>query len=181
MGYEIAGGLGVRMAKDNEPGEVYVLVGDGSYVMLHSELLTSIQENKKITIILFDNHGYQCIRNLQESQGSLGFGNEFRYRNLKTGQLDGNYIPINFCQYGESLGAKTFYVDDENDLHPTLEKAKKEMRSCVIVLAVLPKTMSNGYQTWWRVEVASVSASSKVCNAQAEMKKKMEEIKQYIS
>lgn len=176
MGYEVAGGLGIRMAKENDSGEVYVLVGDGSYLMLHSELLTSIQENKKITVIVFDNHGYQCIRNLQEAHGSNGFGNEFRFRNPKTNQLDGQYIPINFCQYAAALGAKTFYADSEGDLQTALKKAKQESSTCVIVLAVLPKTMSQGYNAWWRVGIAEVSESVHVQKAFADMCEQLEKV-----
>lgn len=179
MGYEVAGGLGVRLAKENSPGEVYVLVGDGSYIMLHSELLTSIQENKKITVILFDNHGYQCIRNLQEANGSQGFGNEFRYRNAKTGKLDGNYIPIDFCQYAAALGAKTFSANSEEGLTSALEQAKLQTQTCVIVLAIHPKTMTNGYECWWRVGVADVSKSKEVLEAYENMCVEVEKVRAY--
>lgn len=178
MGYEVAGGLGVRLAK-GDSGEVYVLVGDGSYIMMHSELLTSIQENKKITLILFDNHGYQCIRNLQEAHGSQGFGNEFRHRHPQTGQLNGDYLAIDFCQYAAALGATSFYAPTHDEFDKALQAARKEKRSCVIVLPVLPKTMSSGYQTWWRVGVAATSRSSQVSQAYAEMTQQLETIKAY--
>lgn len=179
MGYEVAAGLGVRLAKENTPGEVYVLVGDGSFVMMHSELLTSIQEHKKITIILFNNHGFQCIRNLQESQGSQGFGNEFRYREDKTRKLSGNYLPIDFCKYAEGLGAKTFFVDVYEQLAVAIESARNEECSTVIVLPILPKTMSNGYQTWWRVGVAEVSNSEEVAKAHQVMKEQLKQVREY--
>lgn len=180
MGYEVAAGLGVRLAKADEPGEVYVFVGDGSFVMLHSELLTCIQEHKKITIILFDNHGYQCIRNLQESNGSKGFANEFRFRNQQTGQLSGDYLPIDFCQYAAALGAKTFYSQSYDEFQSSLEAAKQETRSCMIVLPVLPKTMSHGYQTWWRVGVAEVSRSPAVNLAYESMCKELNNINELV-
>ncbi|TAK71909.1 MAG: 3D-(3,5/4)-trihydroxycyclohexane-1,2-dione acylhydrolase (decyclizing) [Gammaproteobacteria bacterium] len=179
MGYEVAGGLGVRLAKENSAGEVYVLVGDGSYVMSHSELLTSIQEKKKITVIIFNNHGYQCIRNLQEAHGSKGFGNEFRYRNLTTNRLDGDYIPIDFCQYAAALGAKTFYAKAEDSFQSALMEAKQSTQTCVIVLAVLPKTMTHGYQTWWRVGVAEVSQSNEVQEAYMGMCEEVEKVRVY--
>ncbi|CEG57076.1 3D-(3,5/4)-trihydroxycyclohexane-1,2-dione acylhydrolase (decyclizing) [Legionella fallonii] len=179
MGYEVAAGLGVRLAKENHSGEVYVLVGDGSFIMMHSELLTSIQEHKKITIIIFNNHGFQCIRNLQESNGSQGFGNEFRYRQDKTNRLTGDYLPIDFCKYAEGLGAKTFFVDSYDQLEGTLEVARNEKQSSVIVLPVLPKTMSNGYQTWWRVAVAEVSNSEEVNNAHQAMKHQLKQVREY--
>lgn len=179
MGYEVAAGLGVRLAKESTPGEVYVLVGDGSFVMMHSELLTSIQEQKKITVIIFNNHGFQCIRNLQESNGSQGFGNEFRYRNPHANRLSGDYLPIDFCQYAAGLGAKTFYADSYQQFETVLDAAKQEVVASVIVLPVLPKTMSQGYQTWWRVGVAEVSKSAAVTKAHQKMLNELEKVKPY--
>ncbi|KTD35232.1 myo-inositol catabolism protein IolD [Legionella moravica] len=179
MGYEVAAGLGVKLAKENTPGEVYVLVGDGSFIMMHSELLTCIQEQKKITIILFDNHGFQCIRNLQEGNGSNGFGTEFRYRNLETNRLTGQYLPIDFCQYAAALGAKTYFADSYQHLGEALKKAKEDLLANVIVLPVLPKTMSQGYQTWWRVGVAEVSSSDAVSKAYQQMNEQLEHVRLY--
>ncbi len=179
MGYEVAAGLGVRFAKENTPGEVYVLVGDGSFVMLHSELLTSIQEHKKMTILLFNNHGFQCIRNLQESHGSQGFGNEFRYREDKTNKLSGDYLPVDFCKYAEGLGAKTFFVESYEQLAGAMDAARNEKCSSVIVLPILPKTMSNGYQTWWRVAVAEISNSEQVAKAHQVMREQLKQVREY--
>ncbi|MCW8409298.1 3D-(3,5/4)-trihydroxycyclohexane-1,2-dione acylhydrolase (decyclizing) [Legionella sp. PATHC035] len=179
MGYEVAAGLGVRLAQANNKGEVYVLVGDGSFVMMHSELLTSIQEHQKMTIILFNNHGFQCIRNLQESQGSQGFGNEFRFREEQTHQLSGEYLPIDFCKYAEGLGAKTFFVDSYEQLPVALDAARHEKHSSVIVLPILPKTMSHGYQTWWRVGVAEVSNSVDVSHAHQAMRAQLKQVREY--
>ena len=179
MGYEVAAGLGVSLTKENTPGEVYVLVGDGSFIMMHSELLTCIQEQKKITIIIFDNHGYQCIRNLQEGNGSNGFGNEFRYRNSETNSLTGQYLPIDFCQYAAGLGAKTYFADTYQQLAESLKKAKEEPIATVIVLPVLPKTMSQGYQTWWRVGVAEVSCSDAVTKAHHQMNEQIDRVRFY--
>ncbi|HAU1150391.1 TPA: 3D-(3,5/4)-trihydroxycyclohexane-1,2-dione acylhydrolase (decyclizing) [Legionella pneumophila] len=179
MGYEVAAGLGVRIAKENQEGEVYVLVGDGSFIMMHSELLTAIQERKKITILIFDNHGFQCIRNLQEGNGSLGFGNEFRYREPTTNTLNGGYLPIDFCKYAEGLGAITYFAKSYEQLGSALESAKKQEKSTVIVLPVLPKTMSQGYKTWWRVGVAEVSQSALVSKAYQMMQEQIETVRQY--
>lgn len=179
MGYEVAAGLGVRMAKGDSPGEVYVLVGDGSFIMMHSELLTSIQEHKKITIIIFDNHGFQCIRNLQEGNGSQGFGNEFRYRDKLNNRLSGNYLPVDFCKYAAGLGAKTYSANTYEQLEIALKEAKLDQVTSVIVLPVLPKTMSKGYQTWWRVGVAEVSKSTDVLKAHDVMRENIETIRQY--
>jgi len=178
MGYEVAAGLGVRLAKENNAGEVYVLVGDGSFVMMHSELLTSIQEGKKITIILFNNHGFQCIRNLQESQGSQGFGNEFRYREAKTKKLSGDYLPIDFVKYAEGLGAKAFFADSYEQLAVVMHAARNEETSSVIVLPILPKTMSSGYQTWWRVGVAEISNSAEVTKAHQMMQEQLKQVRE---
>lgn len=164
MGYEVAAGLGVRLAKDSV-GEVYVLVGDGSFVMMHSELLTSIQEHKKITVVIFDNHGYQCIRNLQESKGSKGFGNEFRYRSAESKCLTGDYLAIDYCSYAQALGAKAFFAPSYERIEAAFDEAKREERTSVIIIPVLPKTMSPGYETWWRVAVAEVSNSEDVVAA----------------
>lgn len=179
MGYEVAAGLGVRLAKGKSPGEVYVLVGDGSFIMMHSELLTCIQENKKITILLFDNHGYQCIKNLQEANGSQGFGNEFRARQDETNRLTGKYLPIDFMSYAAGLGAKTFYADTWETLSSSLKAAKDEKGPVAIVLPVLPGTMSSGYQTWWRVGVAEISNSDKVTQAHQSMLEQLKKVRLY--
>ncbi len=100
MGYEVSGAFGAALA---EPArEVYALVGDGSYLMLHSELVTSLQEGRKITVLLFNNHGFQCIHNLQRGHGSDGFGNEFRYREEAVGTYTGGYLPIDFVSHARS-------------------------------------------------------------------------------
>ena len=103
MGYEIAGALGVKMARPDR--EVYAVVGDGSYLMLNHEIVTSVQEGRKITVVLLDNHGYQCIHNLQRSCGSAGFGNEFRHRDAGTGRLTGENVTVDFVANARSLGA----------------------------------------------------------------------------
>lgn len=160
MGYEVAGGLGAKIA--NPDSEVYVIISDGSFLMLNSELLTSIQEHCKINIILLDNYGFQCIKNLQMSKGSRGYGNELRYRNPKTKQLDGKYIPIDFAKYTESIGVKSYRVNSIEEFKNALKGAKKEKTSTLIEIKVKPGTMTHGYESWWRVGVASVSKSKKV-------------------
>lgn len=179
MGYEVAAGLGVRLAIGSDAGEVYVLVGDGSYLMLHSELLTAIQEHLKITIVLFDNHGYQCIKNLQMAHGSHGFGNEWRYRDQQSGRLDGNYLPINFYQYAEALGAKAFYADSYEHLSTAVEQAALEKTSSVIVVPVAPDSMSHGYNSWWRIAVANVSNVKAVEQAYQQQCEQCEVVKEY--
>ncbi len=172
MGYEVAGAFGVKLA---DPGrEVYALVGDGSFLMLHSELLTSLQEGCKITVILLDNHGYQCIHGLQRGHGSDSFGNEFRYRSAQTNRLTGDYMPISFTGYAGSLGAKTYSVNTIQELKNALVLAKQETISTLIEIKVLPGTGSSGYDSWWRVGVAEVSDSAKVRSSYEIMQEQVE-------
>lgn len=166
MGYEVAGGLGAKMA--SPASEVYVIISDGSFLMLNSELLTSVQERCKINIVLLDNCGFQCIRSLQMSKGSRGYGNELRYRNPKTKQLDGERIPVDFAQYAESLGVKGYRAHSIADLNDALASAKKEKGSTLIDIKVKPGTMTHGYESWWRVGVAEVSRSKRVTGAYKE-------------
>ncbi|GAA3333414.1 hypothetical protein GCM10020331_097360 [Ectobacillus funiculus] len=161
MGYEVAGALGIKMAEPDQ--EVYTIVGDGSYLMLHTELVTSIQEN--INILLFDNHGFHCIHNLQRGQGSEGFGNEFRYRVQESNSLTGDCLPIDFAANARSLGAKGYTVHTVEELREALEQAKKETVSTLIDIKVLPGTCTTGYEAWWRLGVAEVSTSENVQKA----------------
>ena len=160
MGYEIAGALGVKMAAPER--EIYALLGDGSYLMLNHEIVTSVQEGRKITLVLLDNRGYQCIHNLQKSCGSRGFGNEFRYR--QGPELSGDPVEVDFVANARSLGAKTFQVDSEAALVSALAAAKKEPGTCMIYVPIENRGGLPGY-SWWDVPVAEVSGSSAVLNA----------------
>ncbi|RTE10788.1 3D-(3,5/4)-trihydroxycyclohexane-1,2-dione acylhydrolase (decyclizing) [Paenibacillus whitsoniae] len=175
MGYEISGAFGVALAEPHR--EVYAIVGDGSYLMLHSELVTSLQEGRKFTILLFDNHGYQCIHNLQRSQGSDGFGNEFRYRDAGSNTLSGNYMPIDFSAHARALGAKAFKATNAEELRSALLAAKKETVTTLIEIPVVPGTNSGGYESWWNVGVPEVSVSPKVVAAHEEMSKRIQAAK----
>jgi len=155
MGYEIAGGLGAKLAM--EQGEVYVIVGDGSYLMLHSEILTALKEHVKINVILLDNSGYQCIKNLQMAHGSEGFGNEFRYREKNSGRLTGEITAVDFKKYAEALGVKAFHAADADEFREALRSTRNEKISTLIEVKVLPGTMTDGYHTWWRVGIPEVS------------------------
>jgi 3D-(3,5/4)-trihydroxycyclohexane-1,2-dione acylhydrolase (decyclizing) len=175
MGYEVSGALGVKLAEPDR--EVYALVGDGSYLMLHSELVTSLQEGYKITVLLFDNHGFQCIHNLQRAHGSEGFGNEFRYRSAETNRLTGEFMEIDFAAHARSLGAKGYTVRNMEELKEALERAKRETVSTLIDIKVLPGTNTEGYESWWRVGIAEVSASEKVQKAYEEMQRHLAAVK----
>jgi 3D-(3,5/4)-trihydroxycyclohexane-1,2-dione acylhydrolase (decyclizing) len=168
MGYEIAAALGAKMAAPDR--EVFALVGDGSYVMLHSELLTSIREGLKINVLVFDNSGFQCIDNLQVSQGITKYGNEWRRRDPKTGLLTGDPVPISFAGNGESYGARGFTVRTLEELRDAVRQALRETRSTVIDLKVTPKSMTGGYEAWWRVGTAEVSANPAVIEASRRQK-----------
>ncbi len=159
MGYEIPGGLGVKLA---EPGrEVVVMVGDGSYLMMNSEIVTAVGEGIKLTIVLVDNHGYQCILGLQRAVGVADFGNELRYRDQATKQLTGGYIPVDFVKHAESMGAHGIFARTADDLKKALNDARNADRVTVIVVPVDPEKRMPGMGTWWDVPVAEVSAEEK--------------------
>ncbi|ANP70847.1 3D-(3,5/4)-trihydroxycyclohexane-1,2-dione acylhydrolase (decyclizing) [Clostridium tyrobutyricum] len=172
MGYEIAGALGSKLAEPDR--EVYALVGDGSFLMLNSEITTAVQENAKITIIVFDNAAFGCINNLQMGNGIGSMCTEFRYRNEKSGRTDGNYIYVDFAKVGEGYGLKGYVAKTPEELRAALEDSKKQTRSCIIDAKVLPKTMAEGYKSWWHIGVASVSKSEVT---QASYKSRLERLK----
>lgn len=177
MGYEIAAALGSKLAEPSK--EVYAMVGDGSYLMLHSEMITSIQEKKKINIILFDNMSFGCINNLQMSQGIGSLGTEFRFRNEETGKLDGGLVPMDFAKAASAYGLKTYTVKSIEDLRNAIEDSKKQNVSTLIDIKVLPKTMTDGYESWWRVGVPEVSNKESVQNAYVDMEANIDKARKY--
>ena len=160
MGYEVNAALGVKLAEPER--EVYALVGDYAYMMLHSELPTSIAEGKKINVIVFDNMQGGCINNLEIGHGQGSYGTEFRFRNEKTGQLDGAYVPVDFAMNAASYGCKSYTAHTEEELIAAIEDAKTQKVSTLIDCKVMPKTMVHGYGDWWRVGIAQVSKSKKI-------------------
>ena len=160
MGYEVNAALGVKLAEPER--EVYALVGDYAYMMLHSELPTSIAEGQKINVIVFDNMQGGCINNLEIGHGQGSYGTEFRFRNEKTGQLDGAYVPVDFAMNAASYGCKSYTAHTEEELIAAIEDAKKQKVSTLIDCKVMPKTMVHGYGDWWRVGIAQVSKSKKI-------------------
>lgn len=163
MGYEIAGGLGAKMADSNR--EVYVMVGDGSYLMMSSEIVTSIQEGYKLTILVLDNHGFSSIGGLSQSVGSGGFGTDYRYRDSETGQLSGECIQVDFAANAKSMGAQAIRAVTRDDLQSALEEARGMDRTTVIVVEVDKEMRVPGYESWWDVPVAEVSESESVRSA----------------
>jgi 3D-(3,5/4)-trihydroxycyclohexane-1,2-dione acylhydrolase (decyclizing) len=159
MGYEIAGGLGAKMADPSR--EVYVMVGDGSYLMMSQEIITSIQEGYKLTIILLNNNGYASIGGLSKSLGTKGFGTVYKYRDKKTGQLTGNYLPVDLATNAESLGAIVIHTKSIDEFKQALADAKKENITTVIYIETDRDQRVDGY-AWWEVPVAEVSTVSSV-------------------
>jgi 3D-(3,5/4)-trihydroxycyclohexane-1,2-dione acylhydrolase (decyclizing) len=163
MGYEISGGLGVKMADPTR--EVYVMVGDGSYLMMAQEIVTSIQEGYKLNIVLLDNHGFSSIGGLSRACGSGGFGTEYRYR--RDGHLSGEYIATDLAANAASLGAQTVRVNDRDGLMKALEAARKSDRTSVIVIETDMNQRVPGYESWWDVPIAEVSQIPEVQKARA--------------
>ena len=177
MGYEIAGSFGVKLAKPDK--EVYAMTGDGSYLMLHTELVTSIQENQKINILLFDNSGFGCINNLQMGNGLDSFCTEFRKRNAVTGKMDGPVMTIDFAKVAEGYGAKTYSVRTMEELKAAIIDSKNQTVSTLIDIKVLPKTMTDGYESWWHVGVPEVSQNKNVENAFVDKEKNLRKARAY--
>jgi 3D-(3,5/4)-trihydroxycyclohexane-1,2-dione acylhydrolase (decyclizing) len=171
MGYEIAGGLGIKMASPER--EVYVMVGDGSYLMLSNEIITSIQEGFKLTIVLLDNHGYKSIGALSRSLGQEGFGS--RYVFPKDGALPGDEVgeavdnlPVDFAQNARSLGAEVFECATYDDFVRALADSKKTDRTTIIYIQNDRYVGVPGYESWWDVHTAEVSEMESVRKARKE-------------
>ncbi|MEM7368644.1 MAG: 3D-(3,5/4)-trihydroxycyclohexane-1,2-dione acylhydrolase (decyclizing) [Bacteroidota bacterium] len=172
MGYEIAGGLGAKMADPSR--EVYVMVGDGSYLMLSQEIITSIQEGFKLTLVLVDNRGFASIGGLSRSLGTQGFGTRYLYRDAESGQIGGDelaaevaaqrYLPVDLAKNAESLGAIVLKANDLNSLNKALLEAKSTDRTTVICVETDRYQGVEGY-AWWEVPVSEVSDSKEVQEA----------------
>jgi 3D-(3,5/4)-trihydroxycyclohexane-1,2-dione acylhydrolase (decyclizing) len=163
MGYEIAGGLGVKMADPSR--EVYVMVGDGSFLMMSSEIVTSIQEGYKLTIILLDNHGYSSIGGLSQSLGSEGFGTDYQRRSSQTGQLNGGPLPVDFAAITQAMGAHTVRAANYAELETALDAMKAVQCTGVIVVETDKEARVPGYECWWDVPVSEVSEMPSVRKA----------------
>ncbi|AVI84390.1 3D-(3,5/4)-trihydroxycyclohexane-1,2-dione acylhydrolase (decyclizing) [Pseudomonas syringae pv. tomato] len=177
MGYEVNAALGVKLAAPHR--EVFALVGDGSYMMLHSELATSIQERRKINVVLLDNMTFGCINNLQMEHGMNSFGTEFRFRNPQTGKLDGDFVPVDFAMSAAAYGCKTYKVSTAEQLHQALADARLQTVSTLIDIKVLPKTMIHKYLSWWRVGVAEVSTTGTTAQVYDTLNRQLAKARQY--
>ena len=169
MGYEIAGGLGVKMAAPER--HVYVMVGDGSYLMMAQEIVTSVQEGYPLIIVLVDSSGFASIGALSRSVGSRGFGTDFRLRNPDTRALDGPAFPIDLGINAESLGARLFRAHDRASLERALADARASDRTAVVHVTVDAAARVPGYGCWWDVAVSEVSEQKDVQNARREYEK----------
>ncbi|WP_392440430.1 3D-(3,5/4)-trihydroxycyclohexane-1,2-dione acylhydrolase (decyclizing) [Edwardsiella piscicida] len=177
MGYEIAAAIGAKLAMPQQP--VYAMVGDGSYMMLHSELQTAVQEAINITVLLFDNAGFGCINNLQMGHGMGSFGTENRRRNPQTGRLDGPLVRVDFAQNAESYGCRAWRVHDEISLLTALAESQRHPGPTLIDIKVLPKTMTHDYAAWWRTGDAQVATSPAVRDAAEQTQARVKSARQY--
>ena len=184
MGYEIAGGLGIKMA---DPGrEVYVMVGDGSYLMLSADIMTSVQEGYKLIIVLIDNHGFKSIGALSRSAGQTGFGTRFVYP--KNGVLPGDdagedvqTLPVDLAMNARSLGAHVIECETYDDFVTALRKAKETDRTTVVHIHNDRYESVPDYETWWDVPVAEVSEMDNVRAAREEWEKMRAKERYFLS
>lgn len=176
MGYEIAGAFGSKLAEPEK--EVYAMCGDGSYLMLHSELVTSVQEHKKINVLLFDNSGFGCINNLEMSNGIGNLATEFRFRD-ENGELLGDLVPIDFAKAASGYGVKTYTAKTPEELEAALLDSQKQTVSTLIDIKVLPKSMTDGYGAWWNVGVASTSQNEAVRAAYENKQENLKKARKY--
>ncbi len=167
MGYEIAASLGAKIAETDR--EVVAIVGDGAYTMLHTELLTAVQEGLKIIVVVLDNSGFHCIDNLQSSQGIVHFGNEWNRRDPSTGMLTGAPVAVDFAKNAESWGAVGLRARTVEEFRAAVRRALAEKGPVVIDAKVSPKSMTKGYESWWRVGTAEVSDNPAVVAAAREI------------
>jgi 3D-(3,5/4)-trihydroxycyclohexane-1,2-dione acylhydrolase (decyclizing) len=179
MSYEIPGALGAKMADPSR--EVYVFLGDGTYLLMPTEIATSVQEGLKLIIVLVDNHGFASIGGLSQSLGGGGFGTHFRRRNTASGQLDGDYLPVDYVANAQSLGAHAMKVKNLVELKTALQKAKTLDRTTVIVVETERELRVPGYDSWWDVVVAEVSPSASVREARASYEEARKKQRHHLS
>lgn len=165
MGYEIAGGLGVKLAAPDD--EVFVMVGDGSYLMLSSEIATAVQEGLKLIVVLLDSHGFRSIDSLSRAGGGRNRFNTFRLRDPATGELSGDNLALDFAANARSLGADAIVAHGATELEAALGAARRSSRTTVIVAEVDPRIVVPNYEAWWDVPIAEVSTSDAVRDARA--------------
>ena len=177
MGYEISGALGVKYAIGDR--DVYAMVGDGSFIMLHSELLTAVQEHKKINVCVFNNASFGCINNLQVGHGNDTLCTELRYRS-EDGELYGDFMPVDFAKIAEGYGCKAYTIHTIEEMKEAIKDAKKiEGVPVVFDIRVLPKSMTEGYGSWWRVGDTEVSENPRNLKAYADHLEHVKDARKY--
>ncbi|MBI4671026.1 MAG: 3D-(3,5/4)-trihydroxycyclohexane-1,2-dione acylhydrolase (decyclizing) [Chloroflexi bacterium] len=177
MGYEIPGGIGVKLAAPTR--EVFVIVGDGSYLMLPQEIVTCLREGIKLNIILIDNHGFQSIGGLSKAIGSGGFGTFYKYRGAN-GQYDGAPLPIDFAANARALGANVIVANDLPSLQAALEESKRAPRTTVVVIETDREARVPGYESWWDVPLAQVAEIEAVRQAAREYEEAKQRERYYL-
>jgi 3D-(3,5/4)-trihydroxycyclohexane-1,2-dione acylhydrolase (decyclizing) len=165
MGYEIPGGIGVALA--NPDRDVFVMVGDGSYLMMPTELVTAVQEGIKVVVVLVQNHGFASIGALSEQLGSQRFGTRYRYRSA-SGRLDGDVLPVDLAANAASLGVDVLVAQDRPSLEAALRKAKASDRTTVVHVETDPLVDAPPSESWWDVPVSEVSALESTARARTE-------------
>jgi 3D-(3,5/4)-trihydroxycyclohexane-1,2-dione acylhydrolase (decyclizing) len=178
MGYEIPGAMGVKMADPSR--EVYAFVGDGTYLMMPSEIVTAVQEGIKIIIVLVNNHGFASIGGLSQSLGSAGFGTRFRMRDSKSGQLDGEYLSVDFAANVRSLGAEAISACTIEEFKQALQDARKATKTTVIVVETEREVRVPSYDSWWDVAVAETSTMIDVKKARKEYEKALKKERYFL-
>ena len=178
MGYEIPGAMGVKMADPSR--EVYAFVGDGTYLMMPSEIVTAVQEGVKIIIVLVNNHGFASIGGLSQSLGSAGFGTRFRTRDSKSGQLEGDYLPVDFAANARSLGAHAINACNIDEFRAALQEARKARQTTVIVVETEREARVPGYDSWWDVAVAETSTMEDVQKARADYEEALKKERHFL-
>ncbi|HSL28254.1 MAG TPA: 3D-(3,5/4)-trihydroxycyclohexane-1,2-dione acylhydrolase (decyclizing) [Anaerolineales bacterium] len=178
MGYEIPGAIGVKMADPSR--EVYAFVGDGTYLMMPSEIVTSVQEGVKLIIVLVNNHGFASIGGLSQSLGSGGFGTRYRMRNPESGQLDGESLAVDFAANARSLGAEAISTCSIGEFRQALQEARRATRTTVVVVETEREVRVPGYDSWWDVAVAETSSMDAVKQARADYEEALKKERYFL-
>jgi 3D-(3,5/4)-trihydroxycyclohexane-1,2-dione acylhydrolase (decyclizing) len=177
MGYEIAGGLGVKMARPDR--DVYVMVGDGSYLMMAQEIVTAVQENVRLTIVLLDNHGFSSIGGLSASVGCDGFGTRYQRRS-PSGELDAELIDVDFVANAASMGAHAVKASTADEIRAALADARRRDGVNVIVIPVDREQRVPSYESWWDVPVSEASPLPDVQRARATYERAVKKVRTYL-
>ena len=178
MGYEIPAAMGVKVADPSR--EVYSFVGDATFLMMPSEIVTAVQEGIKLIIVVANNHGFASIGGLSQSLGSGGFGTHFRMRSPQTGQLDGKELPIDFAAITRGLGADAISASSISEFRQALQTAREAQHTTVIVVETEREVRVPGYDSWWDVAVAEVSSSESVQQTRAEYEKAIKKERYFL-